>query len=279
MPFWYARGMMHWRRWRCARCRPGKHVLVEKPAARSVAELAPLLEEERASGVRVRVGYNHRFHPALLKARQIIDAGELGPLLVVRGRYGHGGRLGYETEWRAQAEISGGGELIDQGVHLIDLARWFLGDFAEIRGTVADAFLEHAGGGQRVSRTDHRCRAGRVAACELQRMEESLLARDLWARGKLQLNGLGGSYGPERLVHYRMTPAMGPPESETYDFPGADLSWRREMEAFERDIATGTTPSPGPPRTRSAVLENRGRNLQPCASPGLNLIGKTGTPS
>ena len=47
--------------------------------------------------------------------------------MFIRGRYGHGGRVGYDREWRADPALSGGGELIDQGVHLIDLSRWFLG--------------------------------------------------------------------------------------------------------------------------------------------------------
>jgi len=226
--------------------RAGKHVLVEKPGARKAAELAPLLEAEAAGGGRVRVGYNHRFHPALAKAREIVEAGELGPLLMVRGRYGHGGRIGYEKEWRTQKEISGGGELIDQGVHLIDLARWFLGDFASVRGTVTtlfwnmpvedNAFLElRATGG---------ATAWLHASCS---EWKNLFSLEIYGRaGKVQIDGLGGSYGLERLAHYRMKPEMGPPELKNYfEFSGEDESWRAEIEAFERDIASGTRPSPG----------------------------------
>jgi predicted dehydrogenase len=223
----------------------GKHVLVEKPGARNAAEFAPLLDAEGACGVRVRVGYNHRFHESLIAARQLIDRGKLGPLFLVRGRYGHGGRPGYEQEWRAQREISGGGELIDQGVHLIDLARWFLGDFNDVRGTVAtlfwpmqvedNAFLEL------------RTAAGSTAWLHASCSEwKNLFSLEIYGRdGKLQLDGLGGSYGPERLTHYRMKPEMGPPEIETREFPAADSSWQREIEAFERDITTGLTPSSG----------------------------------
>jgi predicted dehydrogenase len=100
----------------------GKHTLIEKPAGVSVAQIDELIELSHEHGVQVRVGYNHRFHPGLLKARELIDAGAIGPLMFLRGRYGHGGRLGYDREWRADPKLSGGGELIDQGVHLIDLA-------------------------------------------------------------------------------------------------------------------------------------------------------------
>jgi predicted dehydrogenase len=223
----------------------GKHVLVEKPAARNAAELAPLLDAQAACGVQVRVGYNHRFHPALAAARRIVERGELGPLFLVRGRYGHGGRLGYEHEWRAQREISGGGELIDQGVHLIDLARWFLGDFATIRGSVPTLFwnmpvednafleLQTAGGAT----------AWLQASCS---EWKNLFSLEIYGRGgKLQVDGLGGSYGPEQLTHYRMKPEMGPPRDTVHKFIGEDGSWRVEIEAFEHDIATGTRPSPG----------------------------------
>lgn len=120
----------------------GKHVLLEKPGARRAAELDAVLEASAATGARVRVGFNHRYHPALQKARELVDSGVLGPLLFVRGRYGHGGRPGYDKEWRAVEEISGGGEAIDQGMHLIDLARWFLGDFDGVQGHVATYFWD-----------------------------------------------------------------------------------------------------------------------------------------
>ena len=225
--------------------RAGKHVLVEKPAARTATELAPLLEAEPACGVRVRVGYNHRFHPALQAARHLVDAGELGPLMFVRARYGHGGRLGYEKEWRAQKQVSGGGELIDQGVHLIDLARWFLGHFSSARGTVPTLFWKMAV--EDNAFLELKTAAGQIAWLHASCSEwKNLFSLEIYGRaGKLQVDGLGGSYGVERLVHYRMKPEMGPPETETHEFPGDDSSWRRELEAFERDIAAGTPPSPG----------------------------------
>lgn len=234
--------------------RAGRHVLVEKPAACSAAELGPLIEAERQSGVRVRVGYNHRYHPALQLARRTIDAGSLGPLLFMRGRYGHGGRPGYEKEWRADPEVSGGGELIDQGVHLIDLARWFLGDFPSVRGTTGtyfwampvddNAFIEL------------KTKPGQVAWLHASCTEwKNLFSLEIYGRaGKLQVDGLGGSYGVERLTFFRMKPGMGPPESETHEFPGADSSWKLEMEEFEQDILSGRDPSPGL-RDALAVLD------------------------
>jgi len=120
----------------------GKHVLVEKPGAIRVKELEDLENLAQHHGVQVRVGYNHRYHPAFLKAREIVDSGELGPIMFVRARYGQGGRIGYDREWRADPKLSGGGELIDQGVHLVDLAGIFLGEFTVVEGHAATFFWD-----------------------------------------------------------------------------------------------------------------------------------------
>ena len=87
----------------------GRHVLVEKPAARNAEELRPLVRQAEIKDVRVRVGFNHRYHRALRKMHEILNSGELGPLMFLRARYGHGGRVGYDREWRADPALSGGG--------------------------------------------------------------------------------------------------------------------------------------------------------------------------
>ena len=120
--------------------RKGKHVLVEKPAARFSEELEPIIKEVRKNNVKVKVGFNHRYHPAIRKAKEIIDRGGIGSLMYLRATYGHGGRIGYDKEWRARKEIAGGGELLDQGMHLIDLSKWFLGEIAEANGFVHTYF-------------------------------------------------------------------------------------------------------------------------------------------
>ncbi|MBI5560789.1 MAG: Gfo/Idh/MocA family oxidoreductase [Deltaproteobacteria bacterium] len=220
----------------------GKHVLVEKPAARSLEELRPVIEAIEKKGVVLKVGFNHRFHPALLKAKEIFDSGGIGHLMFVRGRYGHGGRPGYEKEWRANPAVSGGGELIDQGVHLIDLARWFLGDFSHVDGFVSTYFWD-------MLVDDNSFLALRTPAGEMAWLHASwtewknLFSFEIYGRqGKLEINGLGGSYGVERLSHYRMSPAMGPPHAVTWEYPFPDNSWRLEFEEFVNAINKRRTP-------------------------------------
>ena len=228
-----------------AAIRAGKHVLVEKPGgihSREISELQTLAAE---NDVRVRVGFNHRFHPALQKAREIFDSGALGPLMFLRGRYGHGGRIGYEKEWRADPKLSGGGELIDQGVHLIDLAGWFLGSFEKIEGHATTSFW-------RMPVDDNaflslRTATGQTAWLHVSCTEwKNMFSLEIYGRdAKLQIDGLGGSYGVERLIYYRMLPQMGPPETTTWEFPAGDNSWRLEMETFEEDIRQKRRPDPG----------------------------------
>jgi predicted dehydrogenase len=223
--------------------RAGKHVVVEKPAARRGEELEPLAALAREKGVVVKVGYNHRFHPAAQKARAILDAGDCGDVMFMRGRYGHGGRIGYDKEWRSDPEKSGGGELIDQGVHLIDLARWFLGaELVDVQGRVEtyfwnmpvddNAFLILGTAARQVAHLQVSCTEWK-----------NLFSLEIYARrAKLHWEGLGGSYGPERLYHYVMRPEMGPPDAVIYEYAPADKSWALEWADFARAVRDGTRP-------------------------------------
>jgi predicted dehydrogenase len=220
----------------------GKHVLVEKPAARNADELIPVIAAAERRGVRVQVGFNHRYHPAFAQARRLLESGTVGPLMFIRARYGHGGRPGYDKEWRARPEISGGGELLDQGVHLIDLARWFLGDFPHVQGHVATFFWDMPveDNGFMLLRTD----AGQVAWLHATWTEwKNTFSFEIFGRdAKLHIEGLGGSYGVEKLSYYKMKPEMGPPETTIWEYPGEDHSWRLELEAFVQAIEAGRSP-------------------------------------
>lgn len=233
--------------------RAGKHVLVEKPGAISVAEVDELLAAAQAAGVRVRVGFNHRFHPALQKARQIYESGVLGPLMFIRGRYGHGGRVGYDREWRADPKLSGGGELIDQGVHLIDLAGWFLGAFTHIDGHAATYFWKMPVDDNAF--LNLRTAGGQTAWLHVSCTEwKNLFSLEIYGRdGKLHVEGLGGSYGVERLTHYHMLPEMGPPVTTAWEFPRGDESWRIEVAQFIEDLRLGREPQPGLREARVAL--------------------------
>jgi predicted dehydrogenase len=231
----------------------GKHVLVEKPAGRRAAELDPVIEAAHRNGVLVRVGFNHRYHPALLQARRLIDEGALGELMFLRGRYGHGGRLGYDREWRADPELSGGGELIDQGVHLIDLARLFLGEFTTVEGFAHTYFWDMPVDDNAflLLRTAENRAALLHASCT---EWKNLFSLEIYGRaGKLDVSGLGGSYGTERLTFYRMRPEMGPPDTVAWEYPRGDQSWKLEFEEFQEDVRLGRQPSASLADARAAL--------------------------
>ncbi len=209
-----------------------RHVLVEKPAARTAAELRPLLEAQRGRDRIVKVGFNHRFHRGIAWAKRLVDEGEIGCPMFVRARYGHGGRPGYEREWRFDPEISGGGELIDQGSHLIDLSRWFLGDLTLAFGAAPRYFWS--------GDVEDNCFLalknddGAMAWLHASWTEwKNMFSLEIMGRhGKLTVEGLGGSYGVERLTHHRMLPQMGPPETTIWEFPFPDRSFADELENF-----------------------------------------------
>ena len=223
----------------------GKHVLVEKPGARRAAELDAVAEAAARTGALVRIGFNHRCHRAFRKAREIFDTGALGDLMFIRARYGHGGRIGYDREWRADPERSGGGELIDQGMHLIDLARWFLGDFTCVKGAAPTFFWDMPveDNGFLLLQTAR----GQVAFLHASWTEwKNLFSFEIAGRfGKLEINGLGGSYGAERLTWFKMSAEMGPPETLAWEYPMADDSWQFENALFLEDVRLHRPPDPG----------------------------------
>jgi len=223
----------------------GKHVFVEKPAARKASELEPLMVAAMERGVKVHVGFNHRYHRAFRKARELFENGALGELMMIRARYGHGGRIGYDTEWRANPELSGGGELIDQGIHLVDLSRWFLGEFQDIEGFAHTYYwkMPVEDNGFLLLKNAKKQVAFLHASCT---EWKNLFSMEIYGqKAKLEITGLGGSYGTERLTYYRMLPGMGPPETTTWEYPMGDDSWGMELAEFYDDIRLNREPSVG----------------------------------
>jgi predicted dehydrogenase len=223
----------------------GKHVLVEKPAARNAAELEPVILAAAKHGVKVHVGFNHRYHRSLRKAKEIVDSGALGELMFVRARYGHGARIGYDKEWRANPALSGGGELIDQGPHLIDLSRWFLGEMTDVQGFAHTYYWDMPvdDNGFLLLKTAKKQAAFLHASCT---EWKNLFSMEIYGKlGKLDLSGLGGSYGIEKITWYRMLPEMGPPETTSWEYPMGDDSWAVEMAEFFEDIRLDREPAAG----------------------------------
>jgi predicted dehydrogenase len=220
----------------------GAHVLVEKPAGLGTSDIERLAVVASNSGRVVKVGFNHRFHPALARAAAEVHSGAHGELMHLRGRYGHGGRPGYNREWRAQPRRSGGGELVDQGMHLLDLTHWIAGPLplhsALLRTHFWDGEVEDNAALLLGAAED---RTSSWAMLHVTWTEwKNMFSLEIYCRtAKLQVDGLVGSYGPQRLRIYRMRPELGPPDTEEIRFGDEDVSWRAEWEHFAAAVTDG----------------------------------------
>lgn len=218
----------------------GHHVFCEKPMGRNEAEVRSLVDAARKANVLLKAGFNHRNHPAIRKARELVEQDAIGKLIHLRCRYGHGGRPGYEGEWRGNADLAGGGELLDQGIHALDLFRWFAGDFVEVFGWTATQVWN-------ISPLEDNAMAflktsdGILASLHASWTQwKNLFSFEIFGnRGYLIVDGLGGSYGPERLTIGRRRPESGPPDEEHMEFPGPDPSWALDWADFVRAIRSG----------------------------------------
>lgn len=213
----------------------GKHVLVEKPAGLNSNEIQNIIYHQKKSQKVVCVGFNHRYHPSIMKAREIISEGKLGEIMFIRGRYGHGGRVGYDKEWRSFPE-KGGGELLDQGPHLIDISRLILGDFSNTTGFMNTFFWDMSVDDNAfmiLKTKEEKCAFLHVSCTEWKNM----FSLEIYGKiGKLDIKGLGGSYGVEEIIHYEMQPEMGPPPSKKWIFDENDKSWFKELDDFVYNI-------------------------------------------
>lgn len=217
-----------------AALKSGRHVLCEKPLGRNSLESRQIIASRNGhAGLTVlKTGFNHRFHPALWRAKELLDEGAIGECLNIRARYGHGGRPGMEKEWRASLHLCGGGELLDQGVHVIDLIRWFGGEITEVYGRVETSFwdIEVEDNAMAIMQT--------VSGASAQFHVSWTNWKNLFSfevhgsEGYLKVDGLGGSYGDETLEFGRRRREGGRPETEVFNFPKVDMSWHREWQEF-----------------------------------------------
>jgi predicted dehydrogenase len=221
----------------------GKQVICEKPLGRNAGEAEAMVRAAARHERILKVGFNHRHHPALWQAHELAQSGKIGPLMSIRAAYGHGGRPGYDQEWRANADLAGGGELLDQGVHIVDLCRWFLGDFSQVSGMLGTWFWQVApleDNGFALLRTA----AGQIATIHTSWTQwKNLFRFEIFGQnGYLLAEGLGGSYGVERLTLGIRRQESGPPAQEVWEFPGPDISWQAEWQEFKTAIAERRQP-------------------------------------
>jgi predicted dehydrogenase len=229
------------------RClRGGAHVLVEKPAGLGTGQIDELRRAASEVQRRVKVGFNHRFHPGLTELAAEVHSGRHGALMHLRGRYGHGGRPGYDREWRAEPSRSGGGELVDQGMHLLDLTHWLAGPLPLHSALLKTQFWDMpVEDNAALVLGDGSDRTTPWAMLHVTWTEwKNLFSIEVYCRdAKLQVDGLVRSYGPQRLRIYRMSAEMGPPALEERTYGTDDRSWSLEWEHLAAALGAGMSGS------------------------------------
>lgn len=224
------------------------NVFCEKPPGRGKKDVEVMLNAEKINCcVKLKFGFNHRYHQAVLDAKSIIEQGRLGKILWMRGVYGKAGGNKYEKAWRNNKAISGGGILIDQGIHMVDLFRLFCGEFDEVKSFVNRSFWS-------VEVEDNvfallRNREGQIAMLHSSatQWKHKFLLDIYMERGYISISGILSStmtYGTEKLKIARCVydeegyPLPNP--DEIINYYEDDHSWRLEIDEFVNSIFKDT---------------------------------------
>lgn len=223
----------------------GKHVFIEKPASINLIMLRSIIEKNKVLKRKIRVGYNHRFLSAIIKSKELLEKNTLGNLMFIKASYGHGGRSDYDKEWRMNPKISGGGELIDQGSHLIDLSEFFFGKIVKAEGTLRDFFWKKKVDDNAFLTLKFKNNLISFLHVSCTEWKNNFLFEIYGTKGKLRIEGKGGSYGKEILKLYKMNRKNTYPKIFSWKFSKKDHSWSRELNEFYKDIQFNRNPNPG----------------------------------
>jgi predicted dehydrogenase len=227
----------------CAGLRRGLHVFCEKPPGRYISDVERIIQTEREHpGLLLKYGFNHRYHDSVREALRMIKSGELGEVVNVRGIYGKSKIIPFSGGWRAERKYSGGGILLDQGIHMVDLMRLFCGDFVEVMSCVSNSYWHHNVEDNAYALM--RDKEGRVAMLHSSATQwQHRFALDIaLTEGYLELRGIltgSKSYGQETLIIGRRDESdTGTAREETVTYL-EDNSWRDEIYEFADAIVNG----------------------------------------
>ena len=221
----------------------GLHVFCEKPPGRNVADVVRVIECERAHpGLKLKYGFNHRYHLSVRDALALVGGGELGDVINLRGHYGKSQLVTFgQASWRTTRELAGGGVLLDQGIHMVDLIRLFAGEFDRVHSFVSNGYWNHdvEDNAYALMRTAD----GKVAILHSSATQwrHRFNLEITLERGAITLSGIlsgSKSYGAETMTVARKAgDDRGDPREETrrYDH---DPSWADEIAEFADAILT-----------------------------------------
>ena len=222
----------------------GKHVFCEKPPCFTASDMEDIIKAEERSGLKLMYGFNHRHHDSIIRMKELIDGGELGEVLWSRGRYGKSVTEDYSSQWRAKKEYAGGGILMDQGIHMLDLFLHLSGDYDIVKAEVSNLYWKmDVEDNAFVILKDSR--SGRVASLHSTMTQwRHLFSLEIFMeKGYMVLNGLVTStmsYGEEVLsiARNRSEAPAATWKDEIKTHYTTNNSWRYEMDHFFNAINT-----------------------------------------
>lgn len=230
----------------------GKHVFAEKPPGFNAADVEAIREvEATVPELKLMYGFNHRHHASIGKMKTLIDSGELGKILWMRGRYGKEVDEAYFDTWRAKPELAGAGIMLDQGIHMLDLFLYFCGGFDEVHALVSNLYWKIEGIEDNVFAIFKNSETGVCASLHSTMTQwRYLFSLEIFLEGgALVLNGLktsSGVYGDEDLAIKRNSAdAHGGFEHEEHIVYHTDVSWASEIKHFLDCIEKGEAVSQG----------------------------------
>ncbi len=218
--------------------RQGRHVFCEKPPGRNVEDIRNIRKSENPK-VKLMFGFNHRFHPGIIKAKVIVDSGRFGKILNLRGIYGKSGGKNFHKSWRNDKQISGGGILLDQGIHMLDLFRYFCGDFEFVKCFTTNTFWKFNMEDNAFVLLHNQKSQSAFCHSSATLWKHTFMIHITLEEGYLIVEGLlskTGSYGREKLIVGRRqfedeAEALGNPSEEVTYFD-RDSSWDLEVQEF-----------------------------------------------
>ena len=223
--------------------RAGKHVLCEKPPAFTAVEVAEIQEVEKSTGRKLMYGFNHRHHQSIKDMKGMIDSGAFGRVLWMRGRYGKSVDHNYFETWRARKELAGGGILLDQGIHMLDLFLHLGGSFDEVQAMVSSLYWNLPEIEDNVFLNLRNRETGLVASLHSTMTQwRHLFSLEVFLeRGYMVINGIktqSGSYGDEILTiaKNRSTAPAATWEDEEKRTYHVDNSWADETASFIHSV-------------------------------------------
>jgi predicted dehydrogenase len=223
----------------------GLHVFCEKPPGRTVQDIRDVIAaENKQPQIKLKYGFNHRYHDSVREALQIIKSGDLGDIVNMRGIYGKSKIIPFSGGWRAERRYAGGGILLDQGIHMVDLMRLFCDEFVEVKSYISNRYWNHdVEDNVYALMRDTRGRVAILHSSATQWQHRFSLGITL-TDGYLDLRGIlsgSKSYGEESLIIGRRDESdTGTAREETVKYL-EDNSWRDEINEFADAIVNHGT--------------------------------------